>query len=361
MGQTLFFTYTISEAKDYSAQKWRLIEYDILKNTHRVLHDGSHGTRAPCVQRDLAGNIYLLHPDTLKGRIHFYRFERASEYRLVKEAAYYLVPGPGYKFSCGVDQTRDTLLFIGNSGRLVIFDRQGAVLSDQAVVEKTGSISLQYPHIAVTPTGRIYLAWTASDDEHRWWYTFIGYIYSNQAGVWNVNKQTIARVPVRSDDPSSVLGVAKQQRGHPPLNRFLASMLPVNNRVHFAFSQLNSTNDYKIVFTHPSSNTQQHAMYVPDFPAPLITEAPISDGNIIANGIDGALSTDPAGALYYVTSTEGKYLNLFASYDQGKTWHALKKVAVPVNRYPYAIGSTRQTDYNGRLFGTFPRVGFQTT
>jgi hypothetical protein len=150
----------------------------------------------------------------------------------------------------------------------------------------------------------------------------------------------------------NVVDIANQEPGGRPVNRWLSNMFPMGRHVHFAYTLLNSIDDYSVVFKNPDANVQQHTAYQPDSGAFLNKDVPIVDGGVAANAIDGFFSTDEDQILYYVSVSRGKTLVLFASRDHGATREALTQISLPDGFDPYAIGTTRQPDQQGTVLGT---------
>lgn len=344
----LFVVYLRTYAANSMAQTWRVARENQISGQITTLREATNATSTPCIDRDAAGNLYVVLSDWGVNKVFFYRFDRASGFALAVSTQYDVSGRIGsFKFTCAFDLSRGHFVYFGNAGFLITFATSGAVLSDVTVQVSSATNWVQYPHIFIEPTGRINLAWTYADRTHAWWYTGVGYIYSDDAVTWRKSVAQSVTLPVVCDDPVATVNVVSQNGT--PTNRLLTSMLPLNGLVHFAYTENGFIDDPASVFTNPTGNLTRYVHYNP---LTGVLSSPVLLGDEQqANSIDGALVPDLSGTLFYVADTAGVSMSVFATQNSGASWILVKSLLLPGGTCPYAVGALRSL-YMGHILGT---------
>jgi hypothetical protein len=343
----LFVSYLRSHAADDSAQTWRVVREDLTSKHTDTVIERTNATRAPCIDRDRDGNIYVVFSDWALQRIIFYRIDVVTG-QIGAFTQYQGPPGPAsFKFTCAFDIARNRLVYFGNAGRLVTFNTSGDVISDQEIFVSSADHWVQYPHIFIERSGRIHLAWTNSHRAHPWFYTSTHYLFSDDSMTWRRTKSEAVSLPVICNDPAGGVQIVGQTDSG--VHRLLTSFMPHDGLVHFAYAENAFVDDPEAFFRNPTGNVTLYTTYNPSSAAMSPAILLQRDG-VAANSIDGEfVSSD--GMLCYVGSSAGTAIAVFVTNNNGVGWRLLKAIPLPGDVCPYAIGAHR-TPYRGCIFGT---------
>jgi len=217
---------------------WRLVRSIDGGKTFRTVFESTNGTRAPVLEADAAGNLYMTHPDwndELRPFL-FYRFARGGDYG---KPIITTIPDVacGAKYAMVYDPTRQRFYIAAQYGQLLTVSPDGKLLSRGMGFGKSGPhAGTQYPHLAVSPDGVLHLAMTTvgRNKEGKGTYWDIHYMNSPDGGVtWRKLDGTILPDAPVPDDTGPTNRISLNDEFE--VKTWLANMLVKDSKVHFIY------------------------------------------------------------------------------------------------------------------------------
>ena len=343
----IFMTYLRedNEQDDSRPNVWRLLRSVDGGRTFAVVHEGQGNCRAPCLETDAAGNLYLAYPEYgmptgAKDEFRFCRFLADEQFANAHVTKLYNAPCAA-KYAMAFDAGREQFYIATQYGRLLTVSRRGELLRSEAVLEFAGPhATTQYPHLCMEPDGTLHHGWTtAKPDAYLYW--DIHHMLSlDGARTWRHVDGTPLVPPIVPDDTGPTLRVTlDDESAH---HTWLSGMLARRGKLHFLYqAQTKPPRQHYVRYdltTHRRDVDRQ-----PEFRGETIALA----------GLDGffaARSDRPDATLYCVSQDRGR-LACLASDDNGTTWYDLARSATVFRTY--AIGGCREVMDDGAVIGSF--------
>ena len=347
----IFMTYSRNrEAYDPAkpggeAARWRLARSNDGGKTFQTVFEAIHGTRAPVLETDEAGDLYMTHPDWNDPRrpFHFYRFARGGDYGKPTITA---IPdiACGAKYTMVYDPTRKQFYIAAQYGQLLTVSPDGKLLHRGRGFGKKGAhAGTQYPHLTVSPDGVLHLGMTTvgpnKDGKKIYW--DIHYINSPDGGLtWRKLGGTVLPDAPAPDDTGPTDRISLDDEFE--INTWLANMLVKGGKVHFIYR--GKTMHY---FRYDLASGEKDV---------VLDGKQFSGSSIRLSHVSGLLTSradHPGSPLYCVTRDPARRtLGCLVSRDNGRTWsdHAVAEQTFHDN---YATGGARQITSDGYILGSF--------
>ena len=345
----IFMTYSRNRVPPYSDKQefclWRLVRSVDGGKSFRTVYESTNGTRAPVLETDQAGNLYMTHPDWNHKRepFYFYRFARGGDYG---KPTITTIPDVacGAKYAMAYDPTRKQFYIAAQYGQLLTVNPQGRLLRRQAAFSPSGPhAGTQYPHLVVSSDGMLHLAMTTvgPNKTGRDVYWDIHYMNSPDGGLtWRkLDGSVLPETPV-PDDTGPTDRISLDDEFH--IGSWLANMLVKDGKVHFIYK----------------GNTAHYLRY------DLATgKKDVSFNGRQFGGTDIALNNnsgllacrlDQAGSPLYCVARDAdrRTLGCLVSCDNGASWadYAMADRKFGDN---YATGGSQQITGDGNIIGSF--------
>lgn len=350
----IFMTYLREDNEKDPAQAsvWRLVRSTDGGKTFTTVYEGRNNCRAPCIETDAAGNLYLAHPEygsraAPRREFRFYRFDVARGYKTPRISVFGGVSCAA-KYAMAYDAKRGRFYIATQYGHLLTVTADGKLLRDVAVLKAAGPKGCtQYPLLQVDRAGMLHHAWTTVKRGAPIYWD-IHYMLSADGGAtWKTPPATPLKPPIVPDNTGPTLRITLDDEFEP--NTWLSSFMAKAGKLHF-------------VYLSRGKPARQHYMrYDLATGRREIDRQPRFAGKTIAlSGLDGFFASQagrPNSDLYCVMHDRGRIACL-ASRDNGATWrdHARSDQTLA----PYAIGGSPQITPDGYLIGSFthpPRAG----
>lgn len=348
----IFITYLHSyDSPDGSDAKtratWRLARSTDGGKTFRTLFERVYATKAPTLDTD-GEDLYLIHPDWVTGDAYFYRFSAASNF--TSPAVSTIRGGTAGKYAAIYDPTRKLVHYLTWS-TLFAVQTNGTVAYSSPFYKPGDHAAPHYPHLAMTPDGILFAAWTttANGDGH---YYDVRYLASWDGGrSWGRPEPgKMVTLPVVGDDTGPSVGITLASEVSTTKERW-------NWLGAFAYK------DWKLHFMYAGGQvptwSTSYVRYNWDWRDPKIDArvAPTVRGETTAvNSMDGFFAHDGkvGSPLYLVSRSPDQRITVLSSRDNGTSWHdfAKSEYQAPAGRSVYAIGGARTVTPDG-LLGTF--------
>lgn len=329
---------------------WKLMRSADSGRTFGTIYEATADTRAPTIESDASGNLYLFTTEYAPGKsdAFLYRFFSADSFRT--PAITPIPGGAGGKVTSFLDAGRRQLYYFNNNGEgtdFYVFDLNGKLLRSVRLLRHGPHAVVQYPLLAMSGS-TLYAAWTTSLVK-KYLYWDIHFMRSDDGGVtWRKANGTPLTLPVVADETgaadSLVLG---DEYGY---HNWLASLAAQGGFVHFMYeSQVPGFREHYLRF-----NTLTRSLDINTYPA-------WKGGHLAIRNLDGffAADTGVTGGLLYAISSDNaaagaQRIVVLASADSGRTWSDYA-VSGPFAR-PYAIGGARIARAGGSILGTFTNL-----
>ncbi len=329
---------------------WKLVRSTDSGRTFSTVYEATADTRAPTVESDQAGDLYLFSTEYAPGKsdAFLYRFFSADSFRT---PAVTPIPGAaGGKVTSFLDAGRRQLYYMNNNGGVTdfyVFGLDGKLLRSAQLLKNGPHAVLQYPFLAMSGS-TLYAAWTTSLVV-KYLYWDIHFMMSDDGGLtWRKGNGASLTLPVVVDEtgPADSL-VLKDEYGY---HNFLAGLAAQGEYLHFMYeSQVPGYREHYLRY-----NTRTHALDINTYPT-------WKGDQLSIRNLDGFFASDtaPSGGLLYAISSDNapkgdKRIVVLASPDSGRTWFDYA-VSPPVS-HPYAIGGARIARAGGSIIGSFTNL-----
>ncbi|MDP6633615.1 MAG: hypothetical protein QGG42_01820 [Phycisphaerae bacterium] len=327
---------------------WRLMRSTDGGKTFSVVYEGRNGCRAPCIETDRRGNLYLAHPEygtrnKRKKEFHFRLFSAAKEYKAPSVAVFGDV-GCAAKYAMAHDAKRKRFYIATQYGQLLAVGENGKLLSKRSVLNARGPKGCtQYPLLQVDRTGSLHHAWTTVQRGKPVYWDIHHMLSPDGAAWWNLKRKKL-KCPIPPDNTGPTLRVSLDDEFE--ANTWLSNFRAKEGKLHFIYHAR----------TKPS---RQHYMRydIAKGVRDIHLQSKLKGKTITLSGVSGffaSRSDKPGSTLYCVIQDRGHIASL-ASDDNGKTWrdHARSKSAYG----PYALGGAREITKDGAIIGSFTQGG----
>ena len=327
---------------------WRLMRSVDGGKTFSVVYEGRNGCRAPCIETDRSGNLYLAHPEygtraRRKKEFHFYRFQASKKYKAPQRTVFPDV-GCAAKYAMARHAKRKRLYIATQYGQLLTIGENGKLLAKRTVLNPRGPKGCtQYPLLQVDPDGRLHHAWTTVQRGAPVYWD-IHYMLSPDGVAWRNLKRQKLKTPVIPDNTGPTLRVSLDDEFEG--NTWLSNFLAKDGKLHFIYrAHTKPPRQHYMRYDVATGKRDVHLQS--NFKGKTITLVGTS-------GFFASQSDKPKSTLYCVIQDKG-HIACLASDDNGTTWrdHAKSK-----NKYgAYALGGAREITADGHIIGSFTRGG----
>lgn len=350
--------------------------------TFHFILGGAHAGRAPVLETDAKGNVYLMHPDAEPtSEALFYRLAPEADFAgpVVARPVPYVASFA--KFSMTFDENRGEVVYAASGGRapFVVLDPFGAAVHGPLRKVRPGQWGpdvfgpyVQYPLLSLDDEGTLVYAWTSSlsppvdesgriiddparatphrrhsvhfqfsDDGGRRWFSAGGVPLPEDP-----ESQPVSEAPVYAYGSFPDRVELPEETNWDP---WLQSVLARRGRVHVAYRVLTA------------SGLRQNYVRYRRSGAAYREEARIT-GSWGRIGVDwesrdsGGFFVSDADAVYFVARSSDNRLFVLGSEDEGETWHDIaESEALP--QLVYQIGGCRRVTADGAIVGMFADVG----
>lgn len=345
-GRGLFMTYGHSRNKDYTGQCWRVMRSTDGGGSFTVLHESTDATNPPALETDSADNLYIGHPDWVKGDVVLVRLLAAEDYRVPHVTR---VPkSAAGKYSVVLDEPRGQVCFFSHSGKFIRFGLDGSTQSDVLLLKRGGKAVQEYTHLHMAADGTMHAAWTSLNVPiRRYW--AIHHLQSSDGGVtWRAFTTKNLALPVPADETGPSDRITLDDEFEP--STWLANTLTKNGKTHFIYA------------AKRDKSLRQHQVRCDSSTGARETDhAPVLRGETLSLNIgDGFLATSrdkPESPLFIVGRTASAPVRLacLRSDDNGTTWHD-HAASSESFRQPYSVGGCREITTEGFVIGSFTDV-----
>ncbi len=345
----IFMTYSRNRVPSAEADAetclWRLVRSTDGGQSFQTDYESINGTRAPVLETDEAGNLYMAHPDwNDKAKpFYFYRFSRGGDYG---KPTITTIPNVacGAKYAMAYDPTRQQFYIAAQFGQLLTVSPEGKLLRRTMGFTQRGPNAVtQYPHLVVSPDGVLHLAMTTvgTSKTGRDIYWDIHYMGSPDGGLtWRrMDGALLPEAPVPDDTgPTDRISLDDEFE----VNSWLANMLVKDGKVHFIYH--GKTTHY--LRYDLATGKKDVALDGPQFGGSEL--ALCNNSGLLAGRLD------QTGSPLYCVARDPDHgtLACLVTCDNGQSWadHALSSRTFADN---YATGGARQITDDGYVIGSF--------
>ena len=333
---------------DKEAAQWRLMRSTDGGKSFSIVLEAVHGTRAPALESDEAGNLYMTHPDWNNPAkpFLFYRFARGHDY---SKPTVTTIPDVscGAKYAMAYDPGRKQLYIAAQYGQLLTVSPEGKLLRrSKGFRQKGPHAATQYPHLTVSPDGVLHLGMTTvgMQNSGKEGYWDIHYMNSPDGGIkWRkLNGEPLPQDPVPDDTgPTDRITLDDEFQ----VASWLASMQVKGNKVHFLYH----------------GKTMHYLRYdrMTGEKDIALDDKKVAGSSLVLSHISGLLvsHTDRSESPLYCVSFAPARCGLacLISRDHGCSWSDYAFGAAPHGCY--ATGGARSITKDGYIIGSFTGGG----
>jgi hypothetical protein len=341
----IFITYITS----FSPASWHLMRSTDGGVTFQPVCEATYTTKAPAIETDEYGNIYMIHSEndeSFGSPAYFYRFDAAAGFPI--SASSQIPNGSAGKFTTFFDRGRDQIYLFtfwdSPTQNFFALDRSGNVLYSHALTQPGSYARIQYPHLRMDGFD-LYAAWTTQDlGSGTPNYRSIHFMRSGDGGhFWQTAGGANLVIPVVADDtgPTSMVSLADEVS----VNTWLSNFIVDGSGIHFMYYAASPLDREHYVRFSKSTGSCDINLY-PAWEA--------GDSSIAS--LDGFFVARPDGILFAAAHDRSSRLAVFLSDDGGVTWldYALSE-PLEENYAHYSIGGCREVTPSGRIMGTFTK------
>lgn len=343
-GQGIFVSYLKSSDADGVAQ-WVLARSMDGGQSFVPIYQATNRTKAPAIDTDAEGNVYLVFPDWGGADAYLYKFSPSNDFAMPVVQA--TIPGGAAgKYTLLYDPVRNQVYYMTWT-KFFALGTDGALRTAKDLLAPGGNAYGQYPHLTIAHSGELVAAWTTVPAEATTNYYYdIHFMASWDGGSsWGHPNGTIFNTPVACDDTGPTLGIVLDDERTKTTRNWLANTLFKGSKIHF--------------FYRAESPARQHYVRYHWYPSPLI------DTNVYPKwvgtsvdlvGPDGFFASDAVAntPLYAVSAASNRAVGVLVSYDNGESWlDYAQSSPIAANRAMYALGGARRLSPDGYVLGTY--------
>ncbi|MGE3683825.1 MAG: hypothetical protein AB7G93_19070 [Bdellovibrionales bacterium] len=331
-----------ADSEDYT---WQLKRSTDNGATFKTVYEGRTHSKAPAIESDEAGNIYLFVSDYPTQNAFMYRFSPNNGY-LAPIQIVTIPGGSAGKFAAVYDSTRKRLYYNGWSSKMWTLDLEGNILGSKEMVRSGQVAGPQYPHLAMLG-GKLFFAWTSVfHGKYLYWDAHAMKSEDGGATWLDMNSSPIT-TPVAADHESAAYELVPS--GELGYHNWLANMLPKGDAVHFMY------------MNQAPSVSEHYIRYNLKIPGEDIRTPTEFRGQIFSlRSLDGFFSSPDeteTSTLYAVSVSiplpgeSQSRIAVLASDDNGRTW--FDYAYSPFTMSPYAVTGSRRVSLGGDVHGMF--------
>ena len=339
----IFLSYITS----YSPSNWHLVRSTDGGATFQPVCESTYYTKAPAIETDEAGSIYMIHAENDESSNHpayFYRFDPPS---FPISASSQIQNGSAGKFTTYFDRCRNQIFLFtfwdSPTHNFFALDLDGNMLYSRSLTQQGRNARIQYPHLA-TDGCDLYAAWTTQQHGSGTpLYRSIQFMRSGDGGHnWQTAGGANLSIPVVGDDTGPTTMITLNDEFY--VNTWLSNMHVDASGIHFMYYAA-SPMDRQHYVRYTKSGTCDINIY-PTWEA----------GESSIASLDGFVVTRPDGILFATAHTRDNRLAVFMSDDGGRTWfdYALSD-PLEEGYFHYSIGGSREIGPSGRILGTYTK------
>jgi len=346
----IFMTYLREDNEKDPAKPnvWRLMRSVDGGKTFSVVYEGRNNGRAPCIETDRRGNLYVAHPEygsrtRRRKEFLFYRFLASKKYR-APEISVFRDVGCAAKYAMAYDAKRKRFYIATQYGQLLTVSENGKLIAKRSVLNARGPKGCtQYPLLQVDRTGRLHHAWTTVQ-RGKGVYWDIHYMLSpDGVSWWNLKHQKL-KCPIIPDNTGPTLRVSLDDEFEG--NTWLSNFMSKEGKLHFIYR----------ANTRPS---RQHYMRydIATGRRDMHLQSQFKGKTITLSGTSGffASRSDKRRSPLYCVIQEHGHIACLVSGNNGATWHDWAKSK---ERFGiYALGGAREVTAGGHIIGSFTQGG----
>jgi len=341
---------------------WQVVRSEDGGQTFKTIYSLTTSSKAPCLETDNDGNIYLAHAMNRWEDMTFSKLLYSENFEKPHSV---LVLGAGAgKYSCAFNESEKQFLYLGWSKFVRIDTNSMNVIDHRQFFSSGPDGHPQYPHLVFEPEQKTLLAaWTTvsvNEINGRSNYLDARYAISRDNGLsWkSPSNGSNLNLPIVVDDtggaPTALLATdlsdakSSQQQGV-ALENWLDSVAFIGDYFYFAYinTGLDHSN-YSTRYTRTSlrSDETMTPVALEKFKGETI--------ELNSNGLYFTTQTLPGigSVLYAVGATENFEIASLYSFDKGVTWHDHAIGEREVHQ-PYAITGSKHLTSDGYIIGEY--------
>lgn len=350
----VFFTYLVtSNGVPYSNQGWWLARTTDGGQSFTNLYNGASTASAPCLETDSSNNLYLIVPTTGSDAT-FYKF-LSTDYT-TPSVTTTLTGLAQEKYSMALDEANNKIYFASKSNKFVVLNMAGAVIVAPYTFTQNGtdiltssfSLVAEYPNLQLDDVGNLYCAWTTAGGPSTYWN--ILWMVSRDFGVtWQKADGTNLPLPITVNSTGTNQISNRIDNGK---TVFLSSFAYANERLHVMYYMNDGANGQKQIYQRINPTTGAIEVRTVQ---PLVCNPTIAglDGFFVKPVAYGTFASP--SVLYFVTSSENRYVVSSVSLDNGVTWKRTKTLDMnPATGWRvYSVGGFRNLVGGNTAYGAF--------
>jgi len=330
---------------------WRLARSVDRGKSFTTIYEGKHGTRAPVLETDAAGNLYLAHPDfgwkgSPRRTFCFYRFLAADDYREPRISTFPKIHCDA-KYAMVYDAPRSRFYIATQYGRLLTVSMDGALERNVRVWIQNGpNASTQYPLLHLDETGCLHHGQTTTRSGVST-YRSIQYIRSPDGGLaWETMDGSRLAIPVVPDEtgPTDMICLPDEL----DVRTWLAGLFAKAGKVHFMYYADRPLHRRHYVRFDLRTGRRDRDTWPAHPKGRWLGETISLRGS---GGLFASKAGQPDSPLYAVKQHADGRLACLVTRDNGQTWRDFAMSADPYD--VYALGGCREVTDDGFIIGSF--------
>jgi len=348
----IFMTYLHTGGDGIAPATWRLAWSRDGGGSFQTLYQtASMQTKAPAIETDSNGNLYLAHADWNGANGHFYVFDASTGY----SAAPTVIDVPGFgpvgKYSMILDEAAQYAYFASWTG-IARIDLTTHEVTTQTLLTSGPHADPQYPLLALSPDGLLFYGWTSVSgqaERDAGWGTYYSnhFIASgNHAQSWAIPGLNIT-TPIAADETGP--GVLLTSADDLAAVRASASWSNWTNNMLFKDGKL-----HVMYYSGAGVRYVRYAMGAPFYGIDRFM--PLLGGQSLSLWGLGGFFASSAGAgapLYAISNDQSGRVNVLSSLDDGASWQDFATTEDANAFSVYALGGARAVTRDGFVMGSF--------
>lgn len=340
----IFMTYLRAWSEN-EQNTWRLLRSTDGGKTFASIYESTYYTRAPVIETDDHGTIYLVHPDwgaDFTGtNSYLYRFTPENNFTNPKKTAIPNSPSIG-KYSMILDKSRGQFYYFTNDGTFTAIGLNGEIKRHYAFTTPGTSAYVMYPYLYLDANNNLYAAWT-NQKFGVYLYWDIHFVLSKDGGAtWQKPNGKVLSLPIVSDETGPTDRITLNDEFD--VHTWLWTLIVKNGKVHLPYRAASDPMRQHYVRFDLATARKDLDTY------------PVWKGETISLlDLDGFCATrvsQPDFPLYCISETVDNRLGVLVSYDNGTSWHDYAQSDFN-DQALYAIGGAREVTADGYIIGSY--------
>ena len=340
----IFMTY-LQSGNDAEWNTWCLLRSTDGGKTFATIYENTNYTRAPVIETDDHGTIYLAHPDwgaDFTGtNSYLYRFTPKNNF--TKPAKTTIPNSASGKYSMILDKSRGQLYYFSyENGSFTVIGINGRIKSHYQLTTPGTSAYVMYPYLYLDENNVLYAAWT-NQKFGVYLYWDIHFVLSKDGGAtWQKPDGKVLSLPIVSDETGPTDRITLNDEFD--VHTWLWTLIVKNGKVHLPYRA--TTDPYRQHYVRFDLATAKKDL----------DTYPVWKGETISFlNLDGFCATRVTQSdfpLYCISRTVDGHLGVLVSYDNGTSWHDYA-VSDFNDQGLYAIGGAREVTADGYIIGSY--------